>query len=69
MDFDWVTFLDAVALVLIIEGVLPFIKPESFRKYLDTLRSQPDTSLRIIGFCSMIFGSAILYLVRLFFEV
>ncbi len=68
MNFDWVTFLDAIALVFIIEGVLPFIRPESFKRYLDAMRKQPDLSLRIIGLVSMVIGSVILYLVRVFFE-
>lgn len=69
MDFDWITFLDAIALVFIIEGILPFIKPESFKRYLETMRAQSDFSLRIIGLVSMAIGSVILYFVRFFFEL
>lgn len=66
MDFEWITFLDAVALVFIIEGILPFIKPDAFRKYLETMNKQNDSFLRIMGFISMLMGVVILYLVRLF---
>lgn len=69
IDFEWVTFLDAIALVFIIEGIMPFIRPESFRKYLETMQKQSDSFIRIMGFVSMLFGLLVLYLVRLIFDI
>lgn len=70
MDLDWwMTFLDAIALVFIIEGIMPFIKPDAFRRYLDIMRGQSDNFLRILGLVMMLFGLLVLYLVRLMFEV
>lgn len=68
MDFEWITFLDAIALVFIIEGIMPFMMPEIFRKYMESMKSQPDMALRIIGLVSMVLGCVILYLVRIFFD-
>lgn len=67
MDFEWVTFLDAIALVFIIEGIMPFIRPSAFRKYVESMQQQPDSFLRIMGLVSMVLGLIILYLVRIFF--
>lgn len=69
MEFDWLTFLDAIGLVFIVEGIMPFIRPESFRRYLEAMQRQPDHQIRLMGFISMIFGVVILYIVRWFFEV
>lgn len=69
LGFEWITFLDAIALVFIIEGIMPFIKPEAFRKYLETMQKQSDSFIRIMGFVSMLFGLVVLYLVRLIFEI
>lgn len=69
MNFEWITFLDALALVFIIEGIMPFIKPNMFRKYLDSMNKQNDSFLRIMGFVSMILGLLLLYLVRIMFDV
>lgn len=69
LGFEWITFLDAIALVFIIEGILPFIKPEAFRKYLETMQKQSDNFIRVMGFVSMVFGLIVLYLVRIIFEI
>lgn len=69
MDFDWIKFIDAFALVFIIEGIMPFIKPDAFKKYLDAMRGQPDNFLRIMGLISMLFGLLVLTLVRIFFDI
>ncbi len=60
MDF----LLAAFALMLIIEGFLPFISPQSFRKiYIKMLESDNHT-IRMTGFTSMLLGLIMLYLVH-----
>jgi uncharacterized protein len=59
------TFLSALALVFVIEGILPFLSPRALRSTLQHLCAQSDTAIRVIGFCSMLAGVGILYWIRL----
>jgi len=54
----------ATALMLIIEGVMPFINPAMFRRSLIQMMSMSDKSLRGIGLFSMCFGLVLLYWVH-----
>ena len=56
--------LAALALVLVIEGMLPFINPRSMRRMLATVEQLDDRTLRLIGLISMICGVVMLYFVR-----
>lgn len=54
----------ATALVLVIEGMLPFLSPQRFREALIMAAQMSDKVLRVIGLGSMILGVVVLYLVR-----
>ena len=56
--------LTAVALVLVIEGILPFLSPRMLRKALFSIVQNNDRSLRLTGMGSMAAGLLLLYLVR-----
>lgn len=56
--------LVALALVMVIEGIWPFIGPESFRRVLLTVAGEGESSLRIAGLVSMLIGLGMLYLVH-----
>ncbi len=60
----WQDFFAAMALVLVIEGMLPFVKPEVWRKTIGRIAGQPNNALRLMGFMSMLMGVALLYAVR-----
>lgn len=60
----WQDFLAAMALVLVIEGMLPFLKPEAWRKTMGRIADQPNNALRLFGLMSMLMGVAVLYAVR-----
>ena len=62
----WSDFLAAVALILVIEGVMPFLSPDTMRRTMQQITRLPDRTLRIIGLVSMIGGSLLLYWVRQF---
>ena len=64
MDMAWGDLGVAIALVLVIEGVMPFLAPASLRRTLATMAAMPDRSLRIVGAVSMAIGLALLYFVR-----
>lgn len=57
-------FLAALALVMVIEGVLPFLSPGAMRKYMLQMLQMDDRTLRITGLVSMLVGLGLLYLVR-----
>ena len=54
----------ALALLLVIEGVLPFLNPQGFRRALLMAAQTSDRSLRIMGLVSMLLGLIILYTVN-----
>jgi len=58
----WQNLFDAVALLLVIEGILPFINPELLRRTMLQMAQMNDRSLRIAGLTSMLLGLALLYL-------
>jgi len=57
-------FFAALALMLVLEGILPFLNPAGMRRALYMLAEQDDRSLRILGLVSMVAGVVILYLVN-----
>ena len=63
MDF-WQVLPVAIALVFIIEGLLPFISPHRWRNLLAMADQMDDRIIRNIGLGSMLFGVALLYLVH-----
>jgi len=60
----WQDLWAALALVLVIEGVLPFISPNGMRNAWRQMAEMDDKSLRIAGLVSMIVGLIILAMVR-----
>jgi uncharacterized protein len=60
----WEELWIAIALILVIEGIMPFLNPTGWRKTLRTISEMDDNTLRTIGFSSMIFGVILLYLVH-----
>ncbi|MGB5715482.1 MAG: DUF2065 domain-containing protein [Gammaproteobacteria bacterium] len=64
MDVIWTDLLAAIALLLVIEGMVPFLNPQSLRKMLETVSQLDDRTLRIVGLVSMIFGVVLLTIVR-----
>ena len=62
MDGHTGTLLMAVALMLIIEGLLPFLLPAVWRDAFRRLTEMSDGQIRFIGLSSMIAGLLLLYL-------
>jgi len=60
----WEELWIAFALILVIEGIMPFLNPAGWRKTLRTVSEMDDKNLRIIGLSSMVFGVILLYLVH-----
>jgi hypothetical protein len=64
VGFDWSDLLAALAIVCIIEGVMPFINPSGMKRLLNRMAAMEEREMRIVGLVSMLVGLAILYLVR-----
>ena len=64
MDVIWTDLLAAIALLLVIEGMVPFLNPRSLRQMLETVSQLDDRTLRIVGLISMIIGVVLLTIVR-----
>ena len=58
------TFLMALALMLILEGVLPFLAPNLWRDTFRRITQMSDGQIRFVGLSSMIVGLLLLYWVR-----
>lgn len=54
-------FIVAVCLVLVIEGIVPFVSPKASRNAALTVASLHDRQLRLLGLASMLSGTALLY--------
>lgn len=52
--------LGAVALMLVIEGVLPFLSPSSWRTMFERATRLSDGQIRFIGLSSMLVGLVLL---------
>lgn len=61
----WNELLVAIALVLVFEGIIPFLAPEKFRQAMARLVQMPDQVLRVIGLASMTIGVIFLYILKL----
>lgn len=60
----WNELLAAFGLMLVLEGILPFLSPESFRKTLQRMAQLENRLLRLAGLASMGLGLVVLYFFR-----
>ena len=60
----WNDLLAAIALLLVMEGILPFLNPRALRNTLQRMIALDDRALRLIGLGSMLAGLALLYWVK-----
>lgn len=54
----------ALALVLVLEGILPFASPGAVRRALQAMNELTDNQLRGAGLASMLLGLVLLYFVN-----
>lgn len=59
---NWHDLFVALALVLVIEGIFPFLNPGGLRRTLLLASRLSDAQLRVAGAAAMAFGVALLYL-------
>jgi uncharacterized protein YjeT (DUF2065 family) len=58
----WRQFLVALGLMLVLEGILPFLHPDTARRFLHEASKLDDPTLRFLGLSCMVVGVLILYL-------
>lgn len=54
----------AVALLLVLEGILPFLNPPGVRRVLLALCDLSDQQMRFAGLTSMLIGLLLLYIIN-----
>ena len=64
MAINWGDLGAALALLLVLEGLLPFLGPDALRRTLDQIIRLDDRTLRTIGLISILAGLGLLALVR-----
>ncbi|MDE0855973.1 MAG: DUF2065 domain-containing protein [Nevskia sp.] len=64
MVIQWLDIVRALSLVMLIEGVLPFLSPARARTLYSRVATVDDRGLRTIGFLSMLSGLVALELVH-----
>jgi uncharacterized protein YjeT (DUF2065 family) len=64
VTLDWSDLLAAVGLLLVLEGLLPFLNPNGTRRLFAKLALLAGNELRVAGFVSMLLGMVVLFFVR-----
>ena len=64
MTIAWPDLAAALGLMLVVEGILPFLSPAGVRRAFERLAAMEDKALRVAGAVSMLAGVAVIWLVR-----
>ncbi|WP_347331813.1 DUF2065 domain-containing protein [Marinimicrobium locisalis] len=60
----WDDLARAFCLMLVIEGIIPFLYPQRWRQLVASLALVDDRRLRIMGLVSMLIGAGLLLALR-----
>ena len=64
MNLDWSDLLAALAILLVLEGLLPFLNPAATKRVMAQLSQMAERELRIGGLVSVAAGLLLLLFVR-----
>lgn len=64
MTLAWSDLLAALAILLVLEGLLPFFNPDATRRVFVQLSQMASRELRVAGLVSMGAGLLLLFFVR-----
>ena len=64
MSLNFSDLLAALGLLLVLEGIAPFLYPQGMKRAFARLLTLKDRELRFAGLGSMLVGVVILFLVR-----
>ena len=54
----------ALALVLVVEGLLPALNPRGYRRMLQLLGAKDDRAIRVMGLILMVVGAVAIYFLK-----
>jgi len=60
----WDDLWVAMALLLVLEGIVPFLTPRGFKRAIEGVLGLDDRHVRIAGLISMVAGVVLLYAMR-----
>ncbi|NIB39317.1 DUF2065 domain-containing protein [Pseudomaricurvus alkylphenolicus] len=60
----WEELGRALCLMLVLEGIVPFLYPQRWRRLVTQLANINDHQLRYMGLFSMLLGAGLLYLMN-----
>lgn len=61
---NWADLWAALALVLVFEGLIPFVSPRGYKNMVQQMSTMPEPTLRTVGLVLMAGGLLCLFLVR-----
>lgn len=64
MNLAWSDLLAALAILLVLEGLLPFLNPAATKRVMAQLSQMGERELRVAGLVSLIAGLLLLFVVR-----
>ena len=64
MKFAWTDLLAALSILLVLEGLLPFLNPGATRRVFEQLSRMSERELRVAGLISMLAGLVLIFFVR-----
>ncbi|MBM3392333.1 MAG: DUF2065 domain-containing protein [Betaproteobacteria bacterium] len=60
----WTSLLMAFALMLVLEGLLPFLAPKAWRDAFRRITELADGQIRFIGLSSIVVGAVLLFILK-----
>lgn len=60
----WHELVVAACLMLVLEGIMPFVAPQRWRKLIEYAARTDDRGMRIMGLACMLVGVVLLYLIN-----
>jgi uncharacterized protein YjeT (DUF2065 family) len=60
----WKDMAAAFCLMLVFEGILPFLNPRGWQRMMAAAAQVPPRRLRLLGLGSMLFGSVLLHWIK-----
>ena len=64
----WSIFVSALGLLFVFEGILPFLSPMFWRRFMQQMYVQNDRVLRVMGLMSMLAGLALVCMAQDFYS-
>ena len=61
---NWNDLLTALALVMVVEGIMPFVSPQGYKNTMQQMLMMSNSTLRYVGLGLMLVGVISLFIVR-----